>query len=215
MFKHKVAWRSPINCVLLLIVALGAFGNGLYIHAKARLAQYLIADAWQQSLIDGRMTKPWSWADTWPVARLRNSRLNQDLFVLAGASGSSLAFGPGHLDGSALPGQKGSMLVGGHRDTHFNFLKTLHRGDRLRVQGISGSWFTYQVNEILIRDSRVEPLFASSGQSELLLVTCYPFDAVVPGGPLRYVVQARLLVEQGNDIQIETRLASSHLNSDI
>jgi len=22
------------------------------------------------------------------------------------------------------------------------------------------------------------------------LVTCYPFDAVVPGGPLRFVVQA-------------------------
>jgi sortase A len=25
----------------------------------------------------------------------------------------------------------------------------------------------------------------------LILVTCYPFDAIVPGGPLRYVVYAR------------------------
>jgi hypothetical protein len=24
-------------------------------------------------------------------------------------------------------------------------------------------------------------------------VTCYPFDAITPGGPLRYVVEARLV----------------------
>ena len=28
------------------------------------------------------------------------------------------------------------------------------------------------------------------GGERLLLVTCYPFDALVPGGPLRYVVVA-------------------------
>jgi hypothetical protein len=31
-----------------------------------------------------------------------------------------------------------------------------------------------------------------SDQSVVLLVTCYPFDAVMPGGPLRYVVTGRL-----------------------
>jgi len=27
-------------------------------------------------------------------------------------------------------------------------------------------------------------------QRRLVLVTCYPFEAIVPGGPLRYVVTA-------------------------
>ena len=30
-------------------------------------------------------------------------------------------------------------------------------------------------------------------QSMLSLVTCYPFDALEAGGPLRYVVTARML----------------------
>lgn len=32
---------------------------------------------------------------------------------------------------------------------------------------------------------------ASAGTERLTLLTCYPFDALRPGGPLRYVVIAR------------------------
>ena len=32
---------------------------------------------------------------------------------------------------------------------------------------------------------------ADAGDTRLTLVTCYPFDAIRPGGPLRYVVVAR------------------------
>jgi hypothetical protein len=28
----------------------------------------------------------------------------------------------------------------------------------------------------------------------MLLITCYPFDALLPGGPFRYVVKARAVV---------------------
>jgi len=31
-----------------------------------------------------------------------------------------------------------------------------------------------------------------AGDTRLTLVTCYPFDALRPGGPQRYVVAARL-----------------------
>lgn len=30
----------------------------------------------------------------------------------------------------------------------------------------------------------------NAGDDRLTLITCYPFDAIVPGGPLRYVVTA-------------------------
>ena len=39
-------------------------------------------------------------------------------------------------------------------------------------------------------DSSVQSLPRSSGQERLLLVTCYPFDALLFNGPLRYVVAA-------------------------
>ena len=41
-----------------------------------------------------------------------------------------------------------------------------------------------------IVDSRRKALPLSDSVERLLLVTCYPFDALAPGGPLRYVVSA-------------------------
>jgi sortase A len=40
-------------------------------------------------------------------------------------------------------------------------------------------------------DSRKGSLLLDTDGAMLTLVTCYPFDAVDPGGPLRYVVTAR------------------------
>jgi len=34
------------------------------------------------------------------------------------------------------------------------------------------------------------------GEPALVLMTCYPFDAIVAGGPLRYVVTARAAGQQ-------------------
>ncbi len=39
-------------------------------------------------------------------------------------------------------------------------------------------------------DARHARLAPDPGRPVLSLVTCYPFDAVAPGGPLRYVVTA-------------------------
>jgi sortase A len=40
-------------------------------------------------------------------------------------------------------------------------------------------------------DSRTAVIRSEDRAAGLILMTCYPFDAVVPGGPLRYVVTAR------------------------
>jgi sortase A len=42
-----------------------------------------------------------------------------------------------------------------------------------------------------VLDTRHERLrLAQTGEPELLLVTCYPFDAPFAGSPLRYVLRA-------------------------
>ena len=48
----------------------------------------------------------------------------------------------------------------------------------------------YRVESMEVVDSSVQSLPRSSGQERLLLVTCYPFDALLFNGPLRYVVAA-------------------------
>ena len=61
--------------LLLAVAGLILFGQGAYIHAKAMLAQVLLERAFEKTIPSGRETKPWSWADTWPVARIEVKRL--------------------------------------------------------------------------------------------------------------------------------------------
>ena len=182
-------WRrhTARACVLLGAAALA---HGLWIPAKAVLAQHLLNDAWRQSLADGRAHKPWPWADTEPLARLRAPAHDVDLIALAGAGGNSLAFGPGHVSHSGAPGSDDTIVVGGHRDTHFRFLKDLRPGDTLTLQDRSGTVRKYVVDGAEIADAQASYLRLDPGSRRLVLVTCYPFDA--PGGNAtqRYVVAA-------------------------
>jgi len=191
--------RSFFLPVLVLILA--GFGgwqlaSGAWIHAKARLAQSLLDSAWQQTQEGGgeSIARPWPWADTWPVARLVFPRLGASFIVLAGDSGSSLAFGPGHTSASAAPGRLGTAVITGHRDTHFRLLAQLRAGDRIEVERPDGVTVAYRIATLEIADARRDRVGGGGpGPVALALVTCWPFDAIRPGGPLRYVVSAYAL----------------------
>lgn len=159
-----------------------------WIPAKALLAQELLAQAWQQTLLGEERVRPWPWADTWPVARLRTTD-GQSLYVLAGASGASMSFGPGHVSTSAPPGAADNVALAGHRDTHFAFLEYLKPGDVLTLETASTPTRYVVESAEIVHESRVDVL-ERTGRAELTLITCFPFDAVVPGGPLRFVVHA-------------------------
>lgn len=176
---------------LALVIGLWNIGQAGTIHAKAWLAQVLISQAWERTLAGETQVKPWPWADTWPVARLRAPRQGIERFVLAGANGRSIAFGPGHLFGSAQPGMPGNSVIGAHRDTHFAFLQWLENGDEIEVETPSGHVQVYRVSDHEVVDkTATHVLAAHPGEPRLTLITCYPFDALRAGGPLRYVVTA-------------------------
>lgn len=180
---------------MLMVVCL--LGAGYFavaaggIHAKAWLAQQLIAHAWARTLAEGQPVKPWPWADTWPVATLRWGGEARPLYVLSAAGGEALAFGPSLVAGSYPPGSQGTVVIGGHRDTHFRAMRQMAVGDRLRLADAAGRESVYEVVSALVVDTRSSALQARVADEALVLVTCYPFDAVRPGGPLRYVVTAR------------------------
>lgn len=188
MFKRIRPWLS----IVCLVIIAWQWGSVAHIQAKAVLAQLLIKEAWENKLQNPSVfSAPWPWADTEPVARLQwldaQANIQQDLYVLAGAGGRTLAFGPGLLDGL---GQSSSQVIGGHRDTHFAFLRQTKRGDRFKLQTPDGHWQQYAVSDRHIADSRNAPLWIDPAKESLWLVTCYPFNAIKAGGPLRFVVRA-------------------------
>ncbi len=190
---RAVPWRRrSLIALSFVFLALGGsqIGEGAFIHAKAWAAQVLLERAWRKRLagVIPSDAKPWPWADTAPVARLRAPRVGIDRIILGGASGRTLAFGPAHLEGTAPPGEPGHSVITGHRDTHFRFLKDLRVGDLLSLQLPSGQVAKYAVIGFEIFDSRSTRIAGAFGRSLMTLVTCYPFDAIEPGQPMRYAV---------------------------
>lgn len=177
--------------VLLLATGLWSVGGAAWIQAKALLAQALIEQAWSGNLARGEpVQRPWSWADTTPIARLAFVRQRQSMIVLAGDSGAVLAFGPGHRDGSALPGGGGNSVISAHRDSHFAVLEKVAIGDLVEVESIDGKTGSYRVDNVDIVDKHDLTVTEQRGRDQLTLVTCWPFNAITPGGPERYVVSA-------------------------
>jgi sortase A len=192
MFPISVARRGH-TLVLggLLLLAGWQLGSAGWIHVKALLAQHLLAKAWSEASATGLQQKPWPWADTWPVARLRVPGLHVQRYILAGTSGQALAFGPGMHE--AFSGSAGNWTVlAGHRDTHFSFLQALEAGMLLSLELAGGEMREYRVQSIRVVDTRHESLNPPAmADPHLLLVTCYPFASGDVNGPLRYVVAAR------------------------
>ncbi len=180
-------FSSPVISGVLLILCAWSFGQAIYIYAKAQLAQLLIADSFHFLMETGESKAPWAWADTYPVARLTFE--DHDYFVLSGADGTSLAFGPGLLHGTSMPGELGSSIISGHRDTHFGFLEQLQRGSVVTTAALHGHQ-AWVVEDMMVKDVSRDPgIPLLDDVKELYLVTCYPFDAVAAGGPLRYIVR--------------------------
>jgi sortase A len=183
-------WSYRSFCFLCIVLASFCITDGLYIKAKAIVAQNLLLRAWEKTVASDAPVKPWPWADTWPVARLKVERLGIDCIVLEGESGEVLAFGPGHLSESAKPATNGNCVFVGHRDTTFAFLKYLEKGDVLQIHNVHEQELSYEVVSTAVQKST--DLFVEETVTPwLTLITCYPFDSLRTGGDQRFVVFAR------------------------
>ena len=186
--------KAKVIALFSLGVGLCFIGSGSWIQIKAVVAQELLERSWEQTLEHGTPVQPWPWADHWPVAKLKLPKAKSELIVLSGDSGSSLAFAPGWNSKSAKPGEQGVTVISGHRDTHFKILKDTAIGDSIDIITPQGKTVNYQVKTIEIVDSRVATIKTEQPRQTLVLVTCYPFDSVMAGGPLRYVIMAEIML---------------------
>lgn len=196
--RIKTTMMTVLGLVLVLI-GLWQTGSGTWIYMKAQLAQVLLQRAWAGTLAGQRHVKPWPWADTWPIARLVVSSLGIDQIVLEGAYGRTLAFGPGHVESTGPLEGSGSIILTGHRDTHFRFLEKLQAGGTILLQTRTGVWDRFAVRDRQVVDSRTATISTQKDKRHLILVTCYPFHAIVPGGPLRYMVIAEIVERMVED----------------
>src|ERR1700749_2125257 len=146
--RHQMIKMNLRNIFPLILALFGLilFGQGAYIHAKALLAQVLLERAFDQIIATGHATKPWSWANTWPVARIEVKRIGASAIVLSGSSGQALAFGPGHVELTPNAGERGTAVYSAHRDTHVAFLRHVKIGGEIDVTRDDGKIFRYRAD---------------------------------------------------------------------
>jgi sortase A len=125
-----------------------------------------------------------------PIGELRIPHLDSHYVIVAGTGPSSLRRGPGHYDGTALPGEPGTVGIAGHRTTYgapFRHLDALRRGDAITVTMPYGT-FTYKVDGTrIVKPSDVSAL-RPAGPQRLALTACHPLYSAAQ----RLIVTAHL-----------------------
>lgn len=182
------------SALLILIIGAGLTARAAYLRAKGELASVLIRRAWEQNLQSGERHRPWSWADTYPIARLRIPALGYDEIVLEGATARTLAFGPARLLSGAGLGEPGNLVLAGHRTSWFEPLQSIAQGDKIDLEWIdprSGALREriYAVTMIRVVEPQEVGLLEPTSEDTLTLITCYPFGRG-PLSPQRYIVRA-------------------------
>lgn len=123
-----------------------------------------------------------------PVAHLVIPRIDLDAIVLEGVDGDDLNAGPGHVPGSAFPGEPGNAVISAHRDRHFNHLDALDVGDTIITE--SG----YRHTDWVVVSKRVidrhAPALFHTRDATLTLTTCWPIRYLGPA-PDRLIVTAK------------------------
>jgi sortase A len=129
-----------------------------------------------------------SYAPGDPVARLQVSSIGLDVVVAEGATAAAMRRAPGHLAGSAVPGEEGVAIVTGNRfgfGSYFLRLDRLEVGDRILTQSALGST-TYTVIEVRVVPADRLDLATDSSERVLVLFG----SSRLWGGADRVVVRA-------------------------
>jgi len=182
--------------LILLLASVLLLGGGYFgfqffkIELKARVAQALLQYAWHKTIKTGENHRPWKSFDGVPVLRLIIPRHEVDQIVLAGTSGQALAFGPGFHEESKLPGKGGTTVLSSHRDSHGVYIRQLKKGDMIKLQDRFQQWHSYTIEDFDILNVKTDTISTTNAKEVLLIITCYPFNALTSGTPLRYVVSA-------------------------
>ncbi len=122
------------------------------------------------------------------IGELAIPRLGISTEVVEGDDVNDLKVAPGHIPGTALPGEHGNVGIAAHRDTFFRPLQFIREGDTLGLTTMYGT-FQYRVVSATVVSRTDTRLLYPTGHDTLTLVTCYPFY-FVGSAPKRFILRA-------------------------
>ncbi|MGA0117264.1 MAG: sortase [Ilumatobacteraceae bacterium] len=125
------------------------------------------------------------------VGKLSIPRLKIASTIYKGVTNTQFNRGVGFWPGTALPGEKGNLVIGGHRTAAqrpFYNIQKLKRGDIITVSR-PGKSFRYKVTKVFVVRPTDVWIVNPTSSSSLTLFTCHPRGSTSK----RYVVRATLV----------------------
>ena len=96
--------------------------------------------------------------------------------IVEGANSKQLAYGIGHIPGTAAIGSIGNCVLAGHRGsrygTYFKYLNRLSAGDTVKVMDKEGNLYLYEVVSWEVVGPYDNSVKAQGEKAELTLLTC-------------------------------------------
>lgn len=196
-----------------MLIAAGALvlGYVVYEYGSMYVQQRRLARLWNLEQQRVELKHPQLRGAAAGMIRISAPEIGLDAIVVEGSDQNALSLGPGHMENTAFPGQKGNVVVVAHRDTFFRRLYELQDGDSLTLQQ-SGRTYKYVVTgKKIVDDDDLSVVQPGSG-FDLTLITCYPTYYIGPA-PQRLIVNARLVqepapVQHGSEVVAKTKRAS-------
>lgn len=112
-----------------------------------------------------------------PLGRIAIPAIGIDAPMFEGIRLPTFDMGPGHWPGSAMPGQLGNVVIGGHRtesNADFGDLDLLQPGNEVIMTDNSGASFTYLVQSTEIIDPFAATIIYQTREMTATLFACHP-----------------------------------------
>lgn len=189
--KHVRRYLSPF----LLFSGVAVLGYAGFQYGAMLIEQRHLQALWRQQQVILR-------ADGQGVTAMRRSTgltrisipsIQLSAVMVEGTDGLSLMVGPGHMLGTAEPGEPGNSVITAHRDTFFRNIMRVRPGDPIIIERDSHS-FTYTVEGFRFVKASDISVAAPATDNRLTLVTCDPAYHL-GAAPQRLVVVSKLATQ--------------------
>lgn len=129
------------------------------------------------------------YGDRLGTVRVEGTQIDCDLYWGDGNAQFDAGAGCHASDGCVLPGENGTVFVGGHTGTYFADLGSAEVGDRIYLDTDWGN-FVYEITEMqVIYETDIDKVRWGAKEPSCILYTCYPFG-ILTHTDRRYAVYA-------------------------
>ncbi|MBY0757203.1 class D sortase [Clostridium sardiniense] len=125
------------------------------------------------------------------VGKIIVKKTGEQIPIIKGATEENLKNGATLYENGIYPGDKGTAIILGHRETTFGFLEDIKDNDEIEIEDLKNT-YKFKVKKDYITNPEDSSIFEQKNYPSLTLITCYPFH-YLGNAPDRFIVNLDLI----------------------